>query len=140
VKEEQSVNTQTTNDPTGINTPEYGYDHRFAHRSGWVGGAAMIVVGIYLLLHNLHLTVFYLENWWALFILIPAVGAFSKAWSAYHDAGGRLTPQASSALFSGIIITMVAAMFLFDLSWALFGPVLLMLGGLSVLVNSRMAS
>src|SRR5512137_1892101 len=59
-------------------------------RSGgaWVMGAILIIIGIVFLLQNMN--VFILNNWWALFILIPAVGAFGAAWRSYQDAGGRL--------------------------------------------------
>lgn len=109
-------------------------DERRARRSGgsWVVGAVLILVGIFIMLENL--TSFTLENWWALFILIPAVGAFGNAWRTYQSAG-RLSAAARASLISGFILTMVTAFFLLNLNWTVLGPVLLILAGIGLLVN-----
>jgi hypothetical protein len=69
-------------------------EERRAGRSGsWVAGAILILIGIFIMLQNL--TSFELENWWALFIMIPALGAFGNAWRAYQNDGrlsGRHAP------------------------------------------------
>ena len=102
-------------------------------RNSWIGGAVLILIGVILLLQNLGKTV--LENWWALFILIPALGAFANAWRSYQEAGGHLTGSARGSLLGGFILTMVAAIFLFNLNWALLGPILLILAGIGIFVN-----
>ena len=99
----------------------------------WVGGVVLIVLGIVFLLQNTG--AFSLENWWALFILIPALGAFGRARSNYQDAGGRLTAAVRSALMGGVVLTVVAAAFLFNLNWGLLGPVLILLAGIGLLIN-----
>lgn len=109
---------------------------RRRQNGGWVGGAILVAVGVFLLLQNL--TNFYLNNWWALFILIPAVGAFSNAWNAYQDAGGRLTKQVRGSLFGGVILSLITAAFLFNLNWTILGPVLLMLAGAGLLINGAL--
>jgi hypothetical protein len=90
------------------------------------------LLGIFLVLQNL--TSFELQNWWALFILIPALGSFGNAWRVYQN-DGRLSGSARASLTSGIILTMVTAIFLFNLSWTIFGPVLLILAGVGLLLN-----
>ncbi len=96
----------------------------------WVPGVILILLGGVFLLGNL--THFTLDNWWALFILIPAVGSFSRAYEHYRQAG-RLDEHAVQALLGGAILTAVTAILLFQLSWALFGPAILILIGLSLL-------
>jgi hypothetical protein len=105
-------------------------------RSGgaWIGGAILIALGIIFLLQNLGAAT--LENWWALFILIPAVGAFGNAWRSYQAAGGHLTASARGSLIGGFALTMVAAIFLFNLSWGLLGPLLIILVGIGLLLNA----
>jgi hypothetical protein len=106
---------------------------RRAGRSGsWVVGAILILIGIFTMLDNL--TGFTLENWWALFILLPALGAFGNAWRAYQK-DERLSASARASLISGFILTMLAAIFLLNLNWTILGPVLLILAGLGLLVN-----
>jgi len=100
---------------------------------GWVGGAILILLGAVFLLQNMGALT--LRNWWAIFILLPAAGAFARAWRSFQDAGGRLTAQVRSALIGGLVLTLVAAAFLFELNWGLIGPVLLILAGVVLLVN-----
>lgn len=108
---------------------------RRAGRSGssWIVGGVLILAGIFIMLQNL--TSFRLENWWALFILIPAVGAFGNAWRAYQS-DGRLSAPARASLIGGVILTMVTAIFLLGLNWTILGPVLLILAGLGLLLNA----
>jgi hypothetical protein len=98
----------------------------------WVGGAILIAVGIFLLLQTL--TSFSLENWWALLILIPAAAGFANSWRIYQG-GRRLSAPARASLIGGILLTMVAAIFLFDLNWTVLGPILIVLAGLGLLIN-----
>lgn len=96
-------------------------------------GGILIIVGIAVLVQNLGGPA--LNNWWALFILFPAVGCFGTAWNTYQNAGGRLTAAGRSSLIAGLAFTMGSAIFLFDLNWMVMGPVLLILAGISILMN-----
>lgn len=102
--------------------------------SGWMGGVMIILLGLILLAQNMNL--FVLQNWWALFILLPAVGSFTAAWRMVNAAEGHFNRYARSAIISGVIFTLAAGMFLFNLNWPLWGPVLLVLVGLGLLVNA----
>lgn len=104
----------------------------------WIGGAILIVIGVLFLLQNW--VVISLENWWALFILIPAVGAFGAAWRSYEDAGGRLTASGRGSLIGGLILTMITAIFLFNLDWGILGPILIILVGFGLLLNAFLPS
>jgi hypothetical protein len=106
---------------------------RGRYGSGWIGGAVLIALGIILLLS--YLGNFYLENWWALFILIPAIGAFGNAWRTYQQEGNRLTASARGSLIGGSILVLITAIFLFNLNWALLGPIILIVIGLTLLLN-----
>lgn len=100
---------------------------------GWTGGLILIVIGGVVLLQNL--TGIRLFNWWALFILIPAVGAFASAWSIYQK-NGRLTSSGRGSLIGGFVLAIIAAAFLFNLDLGNFWPVLLILAGLAVITNA----
>lgn len=101
-------------------------------RGNLVGGVVLIAVGVIFLFANL--TDFHLDNWWALFIMIPAVVNFSKAWESYR-ASGRFTKQARGSLTGGLILTLVASAFLFSLDWGLIWPLFLVIGGVAVLLG-----
>lgn len=102
------------------------------HGGYWVGGAILIAVGFFLLLQTL--TSFSLENWWALLILIPAAAGFANSWRIYQSSK-RLSAPARASLIGGILLTMLAAVFLFALNWTVLGPILTILAGLGLLIN-----
>ena len=125
------------NEPEALDSFEERRRRREERRAGrmpWLGGVILIALGIIFLLQNFGLPV--LDNWWALFILLPAVGAFGNAWRDYQNAGGRLTASARWSLIVGLILTIVTAIFLFNLNWGLLGPVLIILAGLGLLLNA----
>ena len=103
---------------------------------GWVAGLVLIVLGAMFLMRNTGTFDFPLQNWWALFILIPAVGALDSGFRTYRAAGNQLTAPARGSLLVGLVLTFVAAMFLFDISWTFFGPVLIILVGIGILFTA----
>ncbi len=103
-----------------------------SHSPQWIGGVILIAVGLIFLFSNI--SGFYLQNWWALFILIPAIGSFGKAWQSYR-ANGRFTREASGPLTGGLVLTLIATAFLFNLDWGMIWPFFLIIGGLSALLG-----
>ena len=93
----------------------------------WVGGVILILLGVILLLQNF--TQFHLNNWWALFILLPAFGSFATAWNR----------RVRGALISGGVLLLVTAAFLFNLNWGLVLPILLIVWGVTLLLNSLLS-
>ncbi|HUH97751.1 MAG TPA: hypothetical protein VLZ89_10360 [Anaerolineales bacterium] len=143
------MNDQNQNPSPNSNTPppsyrdsrEQRYAERLARREarrqrygsahyGWFGGALLILLGVIFLLENMGIP--FLVNWWALFILIPACGAYLAAWEVYQDQG-RLTRSGAWSLTVGILLTAVSLFFLLNLSIGPYWPVLLIAGGLALL-------
>lgn len=135
------------NEQSPLNQPE-PLDRREARRQrreerladpsrggAWVAGLILIVMGTMFLLRNTGNYDFPLRNWWALFILIPAVGAFDTALRTYRHAGNQLNAPARSSLLVGTVLTFITFMFLFDISWTFFGPILIILVGIAILFN-----
>ena len=117
---------------------EWREQRREWRRSGggaWIGGLILITLGVIFLLENF--SSFHFNNWWALFILIPAVGSLSSAWYFYQQSG-RLNRRARGALMSGLVFLLIASAFLFDLNWNLILPLLLILFGLGLLINTML--
>lgn len=123
---EQINPEQNDNQPEKSSEKQYG-------TPAWIGGAILIVIGLIFLLRNL--TGFSLDNWWALFILIPAATSFGRVVSIYQ-AEGRLTSSARRALIGGLILTFVCTVFLFELNFGRLWPVFLILGGIGMLLNA----
>ncbi len=115
-------------------SPSSGTPHQpERNHPAWIGGAILILIGFIFLVQNL--TGFSLSNWWALFILIPAINAFGHAYNNYKN-DGRLSGPVRRSLFGGLILTFVALVFLFNLNFGTLWPVLLILGGVVLLVNA----
>jgi hypothetical protein len=134
--------------PEPLDRHEARQQRREAHReflggSGgsltWVAGVILILLGIAFLLQNMGTFSIPLENWWALFIMIPAIGAFDTAQRIYRKADNQFTASARSSALGGVILTLITASFLFNLDWDIFGPVLIILGGIGLLVNYTVA-
>ena len=114
-----------------------GQDRGEGHKSDvpWIGGAVLLLMGIVFLLQNLGVSSIVLENWWAVFILIPAVTTLARAWDAYRRSG-RLDRSAVGSLVGGSALTLLAFSFLLDLQWEMIWPVFLILAGLGLLLTA----
>ncbi len=109
-------------------------ERRGSSSFGWMGGAVLIVIGVVYLIQNFTGNPV-LFNWWALFIVIPAIGAFSSAWDQYQKHG-NLTNGAIGSLIGGLVLTMIAATFLFGLSFGNIGPIIIILAGVALLITA----
>lgn len=107
------------------------------HHWGGIGmGLVVIAIGLVFLMHNFGIRLPFMEyrNWWALFILVAAVGPVSHALQRFR-AQGRIDKGVLCSLLSASAIVLVAMMFLLDLSWDLWWPLFIIYGGLWMLVR-----
>lgn len=98
----------------------------------WVGGAVLVGIGTLLLLRNFGLEI--PSNWWALFLLVPAITCFITAWNNYQNNDRQFTYTVRGSLIGGVWVLSIALMFLFSLDWGKMWPVFIILAGLSALV------
>ncbi len=103
----------------------------------WIIGLVLILVGVVLLVTTY--TDVRLDNWWALFILIPAIGAFASAYNFYRRAG-RITPQVANTFVGGLAPLAVALIFLFNLSWGKLWPIFIVIAGLGMLARGAVVT
>ena len=99
----------------------------------WIIGAVLIIVGGLFLLGNF-LPGTVVANWWAAFILIPALYSLNRARRSYQRHG-RLTPGGRSSLIGGLLILTVALIFLLGLDWGVVWPVFIIIIGVSILLQ-----
>jgi drug/metabolite transporter (DMT)-like permease len=123
--------------PEGLSmSDEFREDRRpRRHRErGWIAALILIGIGVVLLLQNFGFTV--PHNWWALFLLIPAVVAFANAFATYNREG-RLTTAAIGPFVGGVVLVALTIVFLLELTinWDLIGPIALILIGLGILAR-----
>ena len=106
---------------------------RSSERSGWILGLVLITVGAVFLLQNAGLPVL-VGNWWALFILIPAIAAFATAWTLYRQ-DGHFTPRVTGLVTGGLVPLTIALIFLFNFNFGSAWPVLLVVLGAGILLR-----
>jgi hypothetical protein len=110
------------------NRPEVWDDSR-ARVFGAVG---LIALGVIFLLKQYGVDIPLFQNWWALFILIPAIGALWTGFNIYNRAG-TWTQEARGAIGGGVIILLIALIFLLDLDWGKVWPLFLIVPGVMLL-------
>jgi hypothetical protein len=103
-----------------------------AGNNNWIGGVVLVAIGLIFLFANLG--AFELNNWWALFILIPAISNFGSAWNNFRQHG-RLTKSGRGSITGGLILSLIAFTFIFEWSWSVIWPVFLIIGGIGALLG-----
>jgi uncharacterized membrane protein YhaH (DUF805 family) len=128
-------NTKFDAENMGAGTDQVAEERHYSRgRTNWIVGVVFVLAGAAILLGNF--TGFRLNNWWALFILIPAVGAFSNAFRSYKNAGDRLNASARGSLIGGLTMVFMMIVFLFSLDLSLLWPVGLVVVGIGMLFSS----
>ncbi|HVC28647.1 MAG TPA: DUF5668 domain-containing protein [Gammaproteobacteria bacterium] len=117
-----------------MRTPEPKFRHN--HRSGLIMGLIVIAIGVLFLLKNFGILLPFMQyhNWWALFILIGAVGPLSYALQRYRSQN-KLDGVVLHSLVSAAAIVTVALFFLLELDWNRWWPLFIVFGGLWMLAN-----
>jgi hypothetical protein len=97
-------------------------------------GVALVLLGVLFLLQNEGM-LRPSGNWWAFFLLVPAVALAGTALSRYQAADGRLTADARGALTAAVFLGALALSFLLDVDWGMWWPAFIVLAGVAVLLN-----
>jgi hypothetical protein len=100
----------------------------------WIVGGVLILIGVVFLLRTV--TGVELRNWWALFILIPAIGSLVTAWQMFVRNGRRFTAASRGPLIGGLVLLTISAIFLFSIDWAIAWPFILIIAGAGVLLSA----
>ncbi len=109
---------------------------RYAGGGALIGGLALIAFGVIIMLQNMGMV--QLHNWWALFILIPALGSFATAYGLYRTNGGRFNSMVRGSIVGGLVFTTIAAAFLLELNFSIVLPAVLILAGVGMLFNTTL--
>ena len=131
--EEKEKLIEIEKDDLNDSTPPPQTTQSVSKNSSWVAGVILIAIGLVFLATNLG--GFTLNNWWALFILIPAAFTFGNAFSDYKE-NGRLTKKGRGDLTGGLIMSLIGCTFLFSWDWGKIWPMFLIIGGIGALLGN----
>lgn len=117
------------------NSPPVPVKETRSTAGNWALGLAIVVIGGLLLARNLGYELFFLDfhNWWAFLIMLAAIGPLQQALSYYRKEG--LSANVVNSLVSSAAIIFVALMFLLDLSFWVWWPVFIIIGGLYMMTS-----
>lgn len=96
------------------------------------GGLGLLLAGAGLLLSAGQLQA---DNWWAVFILLPALAGLGGAALALHASAGRFNWWARLNLSSGLVVLAVALIFLFHVDWSIGWTLMLIVSGLALFIS-----
>jgi hypothetical protein len=122
-------------------TPEPRWGRGIRRRgetASWLVGVVLIVLGVAFFLEQAGVIVMP-ESWWSVFIYLAAIGSFATSWSAYR-ARGSFGPAAGSSLTWGLVLTVVASIFWFDLAWSRWWPAILIAVGVGIVISNWMGN
>ncbi len=122
----------------GTMTAQGGSDARRhdAQTTGWFAGVVLIVLGIAFILENAHYVTL-TQNWWAVFLYLAAVASFANTWRSYR-ATGKFGATATGSLVWGMVFTVVASIFIFNLLWDTWWPAILIAVGSGILIGAAL--
>jgi cation transport ATPase len=140
------------NQPESVNEPseprswrEERFERRQARREALgnqpaigtvVAGLILVLLGVVYLLQNVVNLSIPIKNWGALFILIPVLILFDRAYRFYRNAGNRLTSAVWGAGFFGIVLLVLTGVILFELNSEIWGPTIIILAGMGILAGA----
>ena len=96
----------------------------------WLPGNVLILLGGIFLAQNYFGAT--LRNWWALFILIPALSTLMTAYALWRDGHGD---WATGPFIAGLGLLILTAAFLLDLPLGQLWPVFLIVAGIALLLG-----
>jgi F0F1-type ATP synthase assembly protein I len=96
-------------------------------------GVVLILLGVAFLLERAGYIAF-VGNWWSIFIYLAAFAAFANMWRSYRSAG-RFGRQATASLTWGLVLAVVASIFLFSLAWDVWWPVIVIAVGVGLVAG-----
>ena len=114
--------------PDGQAQPHAGNYH-------WTGAVVLVALGVIFLLKEAGVVTLG-DNWWVVFLLLPAAFLFISAWQRYQ-AAGQLAGNVWSQVLGGVILVVLALTFLFEWNWGMIWPVFLIVAGLYMLIRRR---
>ena len=133
---EDKVSAETV---SSIEKDELNEERNYRRRgnSSWVIALIFIFMGVVFLLEELNIPIFEnLQNWWALFLLIPAIASFGSAWNSFQKHNNQFSSGVMGSLIAGFVLSLIAVIFLFNLEWSFMWPIIFIVIGVLMFISS----
>jgi hypothetical protein len=103
-------------------------------RGNWILGFIFIIGGVILIAQQLGwLGARY--NWWALFIMVPALASLGGGFSELQSSG-KFGAAVRAGLGGGLILMTLSLVFLFGLDWSVWWPLMVLVAGVAIFLES----
>ena len=99
--------------------------------SKWSGLSLVVLGGALFLLSVLQVS---FDNWWALFVLMPALALFLGGRVVPRGRNGRFSLLSRLLFASALVVLVVALMFMVNLNWSVWWPLMLVAPGSALLI------
>ena len=106
------------------------------HTTSWIGGIVLILIGVAFLFNQTG--VFQINNWWAFFILIPAIGSFIIAYSTFQK-DGKLGRKGLDAIIAGLFLVVLTTLFVFSLDIGNLWPLFVIFLGIVIILRGTIS-
>lgn len=107
-------------------------DENKKQNGGFQMSAGLMMVGIGVIFLINEITNFQIINWWAIFILVPAVLNWGNAYKLFQETG-TITKEVIQMVLTSLFPVIVASIFFFDMDWGKVWPVFIIIGGVTAL-------
>ncbi len=99
---------------------------------GWAGGLILVLLGLIFLLQSLGVPL--IGNWWALFVLLPAIATLGAALNRYVDDGGIISGAVIAPAIVGLGFVALAGALFFNIDVGRIWPIGLIVVGVGVFI------
>jgi len=124
-------------DMTPVTGTQAGRTRR-AGESTWMVGVILILLGIAFFMERTGVIAMN-GNWWSIFIYLAAFASFANAWRTYRSHA-EFGSAASASLTWGLVLTVVASIFLFNLAWDVWWPAILIAVGAGIVAGALLGN
>lgn len=106
-------------------------------RSSWIWGIGLVLFGLIFLLQSLfQVRILQPWNFWAIFLIIPGTGMLVRAIEGLRHQGDT-SGRVGNLMFTGILLILLGAAFLFGFGLNYILPVFLIVLGIWLVVTIR---
>jgi hypothetical protein len=99
----------------------------------WIVGFSFLLMGVIFLVQNL--TGWQMDDWWYLFLIVPAFASFITAWQRSKESEQIQSWRILRPLALGLFLLAMMFVLIFNLGWFMIPAGLLLIAGILLIVG-----